>query len=236
MAECDLTLPKRCSACGTEKLRTEFFKASCCKDGLRGECKACVKSKQQAYNLKNAEVISDQKKTKYYADGALEPRRAKNAAYYRLNCEYLKSRARIHHALNAAQISESRKAKKPWLNPNRQAWRDANREHVRLYGREFYQKNKDRLMPGRKAAKAMRRASGRVEAGVIPFLVHVQRGKCPSCRVSLNRSGYHLDHIQPLARGGTNARVNLQLLCPHCNLTKSAKDPIDFMRSRGFLL
>ena len=42
--------------------------------------------------------------------------------------------------------------------------------------------------------------------------------------------------IKPLARGGTNQRTNLQLLCPPCNLSKSAKDPIDFMQSRGFLL
>lgn len=41
---------------------------------------------------------------------------------------------------------------------------------------------------------------------------------------------------KPLARGGTNQRTNLQLLCPPCNLSKSAKDPIDFMQSRGFLL
>jgi hypothetical protein len=29
---------------------------------------------------------------------------------------------------------------------------------------------------------------------------------------------------------------NVQLLCATCNLNKNAKDPIDFMQSRGFLL
>ena len=46
----------------------------------------------------------------------------------------------------------------------------------------------------------------------------------------------HLDHKVPLAAGGANEFGNLQLLCPRCNLAKSARDPLDFMQSRGFLL
>jgi len=43
---------------------------------------------------------------------------------------------------------------------------------------------------------------------------------------------YHYDVIA----GGANDRANLQLLCGSCNKSKHAKDPIDFMQSRGFLL
>lgn len=32
----------------------------------------------------------------------------------------------------------------------------------------------------------------------------------------------HIDHIFPLALGGSNDLVNLQLLCETCNLKKSA--------------
>ena len=63
----------------------------------------------------------------------------------------------------------------------------------------------------------------------------LQRGKCACCRVSI-ADGYHVDHIQPLALGGSNDKTNLQLLCPTCNTKKSAKHPIDFMQSRGLLL
>ena len=82
----------------------------------------------------------------------------------------------------------------------------------------------------------MRRAAGAIDAAVVNFLMHAQRGKCAVCKTSIAGAPYHLDHIKPLARGGTNQRTNLQLLCPPCNLSKSAKDPIDFMQSRGFLL
>ena len=56
-----------------------------------------------------------------------------------------------------------------------------------------------------------------------------------ACTVSI-ADGYHVDHIQPLALGGSNDKANLQLLCPTCNLRKSAKHPVDFMRETGRLL
>ena len=40
-----------------------------------------------------------------------------------------------------------------------------------------------------------------------------QSGKCNACKCSLHRNGFHLDHIIPLAKGGTNFEGNVQLLC-----------------------
>jgi 5-methylcytosine-specific restriction endonuclease McrA len=45
-----------------------------------------------------------------------------------------------------------------------------------------------------------------------------------------------MDHIVPLISGGTNTDDNIQLMRSRCNQQKSAKHPIDFMQSRGFLL
>lgn len=47
---------------------------------------------------------------------------------------------------------------------------------------------------------------------------------------------YHLDHVMPLALGGSNTDDNMQLLRDRCNLQKHAKHPVDFMQERGFLL
>lgn len=44
------------------------------------------------------------------------------------------------------------------------------------------------------------------------------------CGIDLNGKG-HLDHIIPLARGGTNWPWNLQFLCAHDNVVKWAKLP-----------
>jgi len=47
---------------------------------------------------------------------------------------------------------------------------------------------------------------------------------------------FHMDHIMPIALGGSNTDDNMQLLRKECNLQKQAKHPIDFMQSRGLLL
>lgn len=53
------------------------------------------------------------------------------------------------------------------------------------------------------------------------------RGRCAHCGASIDlelEADGHIDHIIPLARGGTNDLVNLQLLCESCNLNKSANE------------
>lgn len=74
-----------------------------------------------------------------------------------------------------------------------------------------------------------------IESGIAQKLGGSQKWMCVVCRCDI-KDGYHLDHIMPLALGGTNASVNLQLLCPACNRKKHAKHPVDFMQSQGFLL
>ena len=67
-------------------------------------------------------------------------------------------------------------------------------------------------------------------------LMRLQRGKCACCKAALAKTGYHLDHVKPLSRGGLHADSNIQLLCPQCNFSKHCRDPIDFMQSRGYLI
>jgi len=72
--------------------------------------------------------------------------------------------------------------------------------------------------------------------GVVAFLMATQKGKCVNCRNELKISGYHVDHIHPLSKGGHNSDGNVQLLCPPCNLSKHDKDPIDWAQQQGRLL
>jgi 5-methylcytosine-specific restriction endonuclease McrA len=84
-------------------------------------------------------------------------------------------------------------------------------------------------------ARRKGRKLGRLPRGTVKRIGELQRWKCGCCRVNI-RDKYHVDHIVSLKAGGAHAPTNLQLLCPTCNVKKSAKDPIDFMRERGFLL
>lgn len=64
----------------------------------------------------------------------------------------------------------------------------------------------------------------------------LQHGKCPVCHANLKKTGYDMDHIIAITKGGPNIDSNIQLLCPKCNGSKSDKDPIVFMQQKGFLL
>ncbi len=79
------------------------------------------------------------------------------------------------------------------------------------------------------------RKIGRLPRGTIKRIGDLQRWRCAACVVVI-KTGYHVDHIMPLALGGEHSPSNIQLLCGPCNLRKSAKHPVRFMQERGFLL
>jgi len=73
----------------------------------------------------------------------------------------------------------------------------------------------------------------------IQDILNIQKWKCaePTCKKCLKVSaGYHVDHIMPIALGGTDYPKNLQCLCPSCNTHKWATHPIDWARKKGRLL
>lgn len=83
--------------------------------------------------------------------------------------------------------------------------------------------------------KDSRRLRAVLRRTIINHLLVSQHGRCAVCHTDVIEK-HHLDHIVPIALGGTNDRSNFQLLCPSCNLSKSAKDPVAFMQERGKLL
>jgi 5-methylcytosine-specific restriction endonuclease McrA len=107
-------------------------------------------------------------------------------------------------------------------------WRLANPGRMLVLRRRWKVENADQVKASNRIRKQTKVKSLRDD------LVKLQRGRCGYCRVKL--SAVHIDHIEPLARGGADKRHNLQALCPTCNLAKSAKDPIDYARETGRLL
>lgn len=55
-----------------------------------------------------------------------------------------------------------------------------------------------------------------------------QGGKCFYCSVEVGNK-YHVDHVMPLSRGGTNNPENLVIACPTCNLRKNKKTAEEFL-------
>lgn len=116
------------------------------------------------------------------------------------------------------------------------ARRAANPEAFRRADRKYKEANRDILRVRIHNRNAKKRASASlVSLDIVAKLMHLQKGRCIVCRSSLKHKR-HLDHVVPLIAGGPHCDDNLQLLCPPCNLSKGAKDPLAFMRTKGLLL
>jgi len=173
---------------------------------------------------------------------------AKMAAYYAGNKD------KWAYAPAATEVERKKRNRKTRL------WRAANlqlaREHQRRYrflnpgliaaaaardrlenpakfkarAQDYYSRNleAERLRSRHKAARR-RGAEGTYTKRDVDLLYHQQSGRCGFCLVDLFQK-FHIDHVIPLALGGTNWPGNLQLLCPRCNLKKGAKPPSMFRK------
>lgn len=144
-----------------------------------------------------------------------EERRAYKAAWYVAN----RDRIAAKRAENPGKYREINIASaKAWVAANP----DRAREHGRLHARK------------RRAQK--HGSNGTHTAADLSEILAAQGHRCAYCRANLKRVKKHVDHIKPLALGGSNGRENLQYLCAPCNQSKSAKDPVDYAKSIGLLI
>lgn len=142
------------------------------------------------------------------------------------------------------------KENKEKANASTTAWRKKNPERYKatytaqrknkpeLYKaiQEAYRKRNPEVIRHRDhARRAIGKQSSNAAKGLIQKLIKLQRGLCPCCSLPLGED-FHMDHIIPLALGGSTDADNTQLMRATCNMQKNAKHPIDFMQSRGFLL
>jgi 5-methylcytosine-specific restriction endonuclease McrA len=122
-----------------------------------------------------------------------------------------------HQRERYAETREAVLAKhKEWRNAHPGYWkqnREANPDRVRI-------KNANRRA-------ALRAAEGKFTPDDIAAQLARQKGKCFYCGAKLDGSR-HIDHVVPIALGGTNHPENIVLACQDCNLAKNAKHPMDF--------
>jgi len=189
---------KACTTCGGIKPLFYFPKNASAPDGRYSKCKPCRKEVAAAYRVR-PEV------------------REREAA--RLRAEYLNdrenklARRKVRYANNReATLAQNRK------------WRDAHLEQHRELCRQWARDNPEKMrviVANRRAWVA--KAEGTHTAQDIARMLEEQGGFCVACRGDLQQLGYHVDHVHPISKGGSNGPENLQLLCPACNRSKSDK-------------
>ena len=208
-----------------------------------------LKVKQAAYYAENSEDAKARASAWYKAN----PDRAKatSAAYYAKNIEKIKTylaswyventdshKAKVaaYRSENLGKINAYRLVNAKKIRARESAYRAANPEKRRSSWAAWEKANPEaRRIISQNRRSRKRSAGGKLSRGLSVRLFSLQKGKCPCCNQPLG-GDYHLDHITPLALGGSNTDDNIQLLRAICNQQKHAKHPVDFMQSRGFLL
>jgi hypothetical protein len=186
--------------------------------------KELTKERSKAHRIKNIEHVKIIKKI--YQTKNKERIRQHSFEWRAENKERLKISKAEYHAANKHEISK-----------RGAIWRESHQEELRAASRKYRQSNPEKFRINNNNREAKKRGNGgKLSPDIIFRLLKIQGTKCAICKVNVKKTGYHLDHIVPVSRGGKNSDANVQITCPKCNLKKRDSDPIAFMQSLGYLL
>ncbi len=245
---------KRCSICEQWYPPTrQFFYSS--RTGLRAECKACVRSMRRAryqvdpqpqrqltrrYYAAHVEECRqkerDRRKTEAYRERDRQ-RRSRERDKRRVREQQRRDRDREGYRKNQR---EYRAANRERVREQQRQWRRDHIDLARERGRRWARNNPDKhyaayLRSKAKNPEMYRRsdrkrrarkcnAPGEHTAADVNRQYEVQQGLCYWCSSALHGL-YHVDHIIPLSRGGSNWPDNLACTCARCNQSKGNKLP-----------
>lgn len=192
-------------------------------------CVACgrahAKAQRSGENYPAFRAYQNARKAKLGPPPRTDKVRAQENARYRERAAAKAAQKAADLAARAAEIAEAKEAKAV-----------AKAARKREYMRRWRSENPLIQAAQSRTKKARRRnAPGRHTAADVQAIGERQKWRCAWCRIPC-AGAYHVDHIIPLVKGGSNWPDNLCIACPPCNLSKKAKLPHEFAQTRGMLL
>lgn len=201
---------KRCTKCGKDLPATPeyFYRDRSHADGLSSQCKECKAPAAAKWALINPEKKKDAQR-KWVAK----------------NKDRVTGYKRSYEVRNK---DEQRERRKRWAknNPDKVSAKNRKRKaYLAEWMRKWRKDNPDKS----RAVKARRRARENASpthytAADVKRQYNAQKGRCYYCGCSV-KSNFHVDHVIPLSRGGSNGPENIVIACQPCNKSKGAKLP-----------
>jgi 5-methylcytosine-specific restriction endonuclease McrA len=150
--------------------------------------------------------------------------------WYAANREYNQARGRKWRKANPDRVRES-KRRDERAHPERvraaaARFREANRERLREYFREWRRRNPERARAITNDGNHRRRARlrGVPEEAIDRFVIYERDGGiCWLCDLPVERGCFELDHIIPIAGGGSHTTDNVAVAHGSCNRAKGTK-------------
>lgn len=213
---------------------TRYFTGKPCKSGhvveRRAASGACLECEKRWAKPKENTEKEKQRKRKWYEE---------NKEKARLSSQRFSKRK--------SSIEKQKERHREWYEKNREEkmrqnkeWAKKNKSRFREYTKRWRGKNPHySSVSNQKRRGFLENAEGRYSQSDLEDLFSRQKGRCAFCGCRISESGkkrYHADHVVPLAKGGSNWITNIQLLCKSCNLSKGAKDPVEWAQEKGKLL
>lgn len=190
--------------------------------GKSKRCEPCKKARAlaatRAYREARPGAMAEYMRKRY--EERREDVLAMNRAWRAANPDKVKQISAKYRAARAdelAAMQRRRRREKP--------------DEMRRLNAQQYARNPEATKQGARR-RVYRKMTGRLSKGLGAKLFEQQKGLCACCGASLEQ-GYHLDHIWPLALGGTNTDDNIQLLTPTCNKRKNALPMDEYMKRRA---
>ena len=180
-----------------------------------GMCCQCLKDRAIDEYWKNPEKSREVAKEKYNKEYA--------ASYYTKNKDVIRER-------NRKWLDEN-KDKKKSIDAK---YRETQKEKIKAANAKWASENPEKIRSKDRTRDArIKGADGIHDEHDILNILSDQEWMCVYCKKDLTQA-YHVDHIMPLALGGSNWPSNLQCLCPRCNMRKGAKHPDDWHKEIGY--
>jgi len=218
---------KTCTVCGRVFPATAEFFHRHGGGELRAQCKECHCAQKRRYRQENLEKVKERnakyrannhekevERWKRYREENADSIRLKKRQYWIDNLDANHERQRRYREQNAELVRAQKRL-----------YRKANIEDARERDRRYRKSHKVQRRIWESARRARKRsAPGSYTVADIERQYQAQKGKCYYCGMKVGKQ-YHIDHVVPLSRGGSNSPENVVIACPDCNFGKNNKLP-----------